>query len=224
MDNGCGRQFTLQVGKGEEAIMLNNTGNSHEDHGNLNEMKMSYLFASFAYGGDNSVQRCAFTITVYPTMQMKEHYNSKQPLFYAMTVFIVFLVTIFSFLIFDSIRRQQHNSILKTAQKQNMIVKSLFPQQIQDQLMQELDNNEKARRGGSKQNNKSGTAGLRSYLNDRVGNECIDIRDGKASKPIADLFPDTTIMFADIVGMYFRLLFKMFFRSSDKHHFLPPLL
>lgn len=56
--------------------------------------------------------------------------------------------------------------------------------------------------------NKSGTAGLRNYLNEGI----IDTgKEGKhslreaeaevgASKPIADLFPETTIIFADIAG------------------------
>jgi class 3 adenylate cyclase len=54
--------------------------------------------------------------------------------------------------------------------------------------------------------NKSGTAGLRRYLNDDIldpnmRNTKKDIEAaGASAKPIADLFPETTIMFADIVG------------------------
>jgi class 3 adenylate cyclase len=54
--------------------------------------------------------------------------------------------------------------------------------------------------------NKSGTAGLRSYLNESImdPNKKNDKNDievaGAGAKPIADLFPETTIMFADIAG------------------------
>jgi class 3 adenylate cyclase len=57
--------------------------------------------------------------------------------------------------------------------------------------------------------NKSGTAGLRSYLNNNalenkksrsMGSENGHDMDYSTSKPIADLFPETTIMFADIAG------------------------
>jgi class 3 adenylate cyclase len=56
--------------------------------------------------------------------------------------------------------------------------------------------------------NKSGTAGLRSYLNDGVmesgkeGKQGLKTTEaeGGTSKPIADLFPETTIIFADIAG------------------------
>jgi class 3 adenylate cyclase len=56
--------------------------------------------------------------------------------------------------------------------------------------------------------NKSGTAGLRKFLNDDAVKSSGDAEtsptaessSSKVNKPIADLFPETTIMFGDIAG------------------------
>ena len=63
-----------------------------------------------------------------------------------------------------------------------------------------MEDEEKAERAKGKWN-KSGTAGLRSYLNEDVVNtQKAEENTGSGTKPIADLFPETTIMFADISG------------------------
>jgi class 3 adenylate cyclase len=75
----------------------------------------------------------------------------------------------------------------------------LLPQKsIQKKLLEGMEDDEKMERGKNKWN-KSGTSGLRSYLNDDAVNNKADEKVA-ATKPIADLFPETTIMFADIVG------------------------
>jgi class 3 adenylate cyclase len=56
---------------------------------------------------------------------------------------------------------------------------------------------------GHKKNNKSGTAHIRRYLMEEATGVQLQKNEsdsGLPSKPIADLFPDTTIMFADIAG------------------------
>jgi class 3 adenylate cyclase len=67
--------------------------------------------------------------------------------------------------------------------------------------MEDIEEEEKIDKVKNKWN-KSGTAGLRSYLNDDVVNHKTDENATCAygTKPIADLFPETTIMFADIAG------------------------
>lgn len=68
--------------------------------------------------------------------------------------------------------------------------------------MEDMEGEEKEK--SKFRSNKSGTAGLRSYLNEglldpRKKDDNKDFEAARA-KPIADLFPETTIMFADIAG------------------------
>lgn len=120
---------------------------------------------------------------------------------YVAIVLSFFAVTCCGFLLFDARVFSRQRQLMETANKQNAIVSSLFPKSIQKQLMEDM-----AAEEANKKSNKSGTAHLRSYLME----EAIDtkhskhineeISSGLMSKPIADLFPETTIMFADIAG------------------------
>jgi hypothetical protein len=85
---------------------------------------------------------------------------------------------------------------MKTAIQSTAIVSSLFPAQIRDRLLEGGSDNKKGSNGvnsamvGSMfQPNKTR---LRTFLNDGESSQ--------SNKPIADLFPHTTVIFADIAG------------------------
>jgi hypothetical protein len=65
-------------------------------------------------------------------------------------------------------------------------VSSLFPSNVRDRLYKDLEDKENRHRAGD----------LRSYLLDGGdGDERMDrINDQYSSKPLADLFPETTVM------------------------------
>ena len=68
---------------------------------------------------------------------------------------------------------------MDTATKSTAIVSSLFPKEVRDRMM--------AEQGAEKK--------MREYVADEE-----HAGGSMDSPPIADLFPDTTIMFADLVG------------------------
>jgi class 3 adenylate cyclase len=110
----------------------------------------------------------------------------------------------------------RQKKLIETATKQNAIVSSLFPKSIQKKLMEDLED------GVHRKNNKSGTANLKRYLHGErdvplssmVGGDADGGAAGLLSKPIADLFPETTIMFADIAGEYVACSSEVFLCSS----------
>ena len=131
-------------------------------------------------------------------MAYEEQYISNDPIIYTLIVIAIFVMTTLAFLAFDCLVTRRQKAIVITARKQNALVASLFPKSIQKKLLEDMDDGDKAEKAKGKWN-KSGTAGLRSFLNeDAVSNK--DDEKGAGSKPIADLFPETTIMFADIAG------------------------
>jgi hypothetical protein len=203
MRNDCGRTFTLQLEYGKDAIMLNNTGDSHTDREDFNDMKVEKPFATFANGDGETMddRLCSFTISVYPTVEMENAYKTNEPVQYAMVVLAVFVITSLAFIFFDCVQQRRQQQIMNTARRQNQLVSSLFPTQIQNQLMEEYEMKE-ALSKREKKYNKSGSAGLRSFLDDRSTHSSGSLHQITSTKPIADLFPETTIMFADIVGTY----------------------
>jgi signal transduction histidine kinase len=87
----------------------------------------------------------------------------------------------------------------KTAKKANKLVASLFPQQVHERVMQQLD----------EENDESSTADVeepddhiatKEQWNNYMAGVSINPKTIKANAPIADLFPAATISFADIVG------------------------
>ena len=91
-----------------------------------------------------------------------------------------------------------------SAKRSNAVVASLFPKKVREQLLKEAEEQiSAAESGGNKNNRKAFLFGavakseLKNFLNEGVSKA-----NGVAfdTKPIADLFPNTTIMFADICG------------------------
>lgn len=99
-------------------------------------------------------------------------------------------------------RRQK--KVMNTAKRTNAIVKSLFPANVRDRMMkdaeEQLDQKLAAKKKGVKTLGAAPKNQLKSFLSDDNKN-----KDGKGvdhdgnitfdSKPIADLFPKTTVMF-----------------------------
>lgn len=68
-------------------------------------------------------------------------------------------------------------------------MQSLFPKEVKDRLLQEKKQRDSAAKP---------LDNLKQFLNDDDGS--MKAEDVYRSKPIADLFPETTVFFADLVG------------------------
>jgi Adenylate and Guanylate cyclase catalytic domain len=144
--------------------------------------------------GEEAVEdtTCHYTISIYPSQEMEDQYLTKNPIWYAMGVVGVFFLTSILFVVFDWFVRKRTQQVMNAALRQNAIVSSLFPKSVQDKMMAEADQNNKL--------SKMGKAGIKSFLVADVEKSETDTNATRKSKPIADLFPETTIMFADIAG------------------------
>jgi hypothetical protein len=87
---------------------------------------------------------------------------------------------------------QRQRLVLHKAEQTNAIVSSLFPKQVRDRMMEEAN-------FATDKNNKS--------LLSRKAANAIQTRNGQSadgeqqlSRPIADLFPEATVLFSDIAG------------------------
>jgi hypothetical protein len=87
---------------------------------------------------------------------------------------------------------------MATATKSHAIVSSLYPSNVRDQLMAEVDTDHNKNRGAK-------NAFLKRDTNNAAAsnpeNGCFATSESIfGSKPIAELYPATTIMFADLTG------------------------
>lgn len=90
------------------------------------------------------------------------------------------------------------------AQKTDAIVSSLFPENVRDRLFKKKEVKSNKKKSKRKKNTfEPAKAKMRNFLCDE--SQCSDEPHGLMDpdlddRPIADLFPETTVMFADIAG------------------------
>lgn len=110
-------------------------------------------------------------------------------------------LNLLQFICYNRLVERRQQIVLQTAERTNAIVTSLFPSQVRVRLMENIE----------EENKKHYFTGTTTKLRTFLDGERIDEDDeghGRANadnfmyktKPIADIFPDTTVMFADIVG------------------------
>jgi hypothetical protein len=188
IDSSCGHTFAFVI-EGRNATFLGE-GYTADAYG-YESVSVSAPFAEFASDS------CIYTLTVYPTSTYEDFYTSNDPIYYMLFIVGVFGLAAASFYTFDCLLRKRQVALVATTTRQHALVSSLFPKSVQKQLLEDMDNDGKW--------NKSGMAGLRNFLKETGGGTDLPEEpskwvEGGKSKPIADLFPDVTIMFADISG------------------------
>ena len=135
-----------------------------------------------SYDKDNIADAdiCNYWVELFPSTKFKEAYESNIAVVATVTVGATFVIVALIFMVYDFLVNKRNQKITDVAVKSNAVVNSLFPAEVRDRLLE--GGNEKSAMG-------------RSSLHDNGTNNGV----GK-SRPIAELYPDVTIMFCDIVG------------------------
>lgn len=162
-----------------------------------------------------------YTLRVYPSDEFEDEYVSFTPILITLSVAMVFVFTAimvsltkcdgafnqcslfcsqcfyFQFIVYDRLVERRQRLVLATAERSNAIVSSLFPTQVRDRLMEDAKlSKQKSQVMGTKTK-------LRTFLDGAVDE---DSENNEAdefmykTRPIAEFFADTTVMFGDIVG------------------------
>eukprot|EP00980_Cylindrotheca_fusiformis_P025769 scaffold14583_cov72-Cylindrotheca_fusiformis.AAC.1 len=119
------------------------------------------------------------TLDLYPTKEFEETFHTNKPTAYTSVVVSIFAFTSLVFLLYDYFVGRRQRKFMDRIVKQDQIVSNVFPTAIRDRLY------ESGQKGGSDQD----------CLLDPLGGGL-----GSGGAPLADLFPETTIMLADITG------------------------
>ena len=194
----CGAEFTYVI-NGPKAIYFGE-GGLHK--AKYESMRKTAQFAEFAsFDGETAENRtvCKYELRVYPTEAIENQFITNQPAIFTSVIVLVFFFTIGFFIVYDYTVQRRQNILLSAAQRTTAIVSSLFPKSIQQRIMQEAEDQAAQDNQGKKRFGLTpGVSQLKEFLTD--GSQMESGPNNLNSKPIADLFPDVTIMFADIVG------------------------
>jgi hypothetical protein len=152
---------------------------------------------TFIGAEDQPPSSCGYTMYIYPSETFEVAYTGgNAPALYCTIVVLIVVGTTLAFLLFDCYTRRKEDAILARAERAHAIIASLFPEAVQDRLLGMAD--ESQSRPANRTLGLAGKAGLKTYLRDSDGLrvESLDLD----TKPIADLWPDTTVCFCDCVG------------------------
>jgi hypothetical protein len=144
---------------------------------------------------------CVHDLHIYPSRKFRESFDTSTPYIYAGIVALAFLVTAILLVVYDIMVNRRERKTIKAAARTQAIVTSLFPKEIAKKLVQEaVEASADSKENAWKKKHHDGKTGLQSMLTENR-----DLANGNrsmlgSSKPLADLFPEATIMFGDIVG------------------------
>jgi len=129
---------------------------------------------------------CFYSFHIYPTQSFEDEFTTNLPFLVTIAVAALFGVVAIAFLVYDFFVSKRNQKIVDTAARSNAIVASVFPATIRDRLLKENEN---------RTGNVNKSRRLKNLMHD--GLMLDDDEDDLAkSEPIADLFPEVTLLFA----------------------------
>jgi Adenylate and Guanylate cyclase catalytic domain len=137
-------------------------------------------------------EHCPFTIYLYPSREYESIYVTNNAIIFSISVVLIFAFVSLVFVVYDANVERRQKVVLNSAEKTSAIVSSLFPSAIRDQMLQARDGNE--------QNAKS-KAAMGRFFHGAYSADMSSIPNADMStKAMANLYPDTTVFFADLAG------------------------
>ncbi|KAL7562526.1 hypothetical protein ACA910_008233 [Epithemia clementina (nom. ined.)] len=194
LENSRNQSFTY-IMNGTSAIYLG-PGDQHDQKYDYMMRQLDFAWPS---GLPESVgsQVAFYRYRFYPTGELSDRYRTSLPVVMAVVVAAIFLAVALTFFMYDRFVRSRNVKVVNAAVRSNRIVSSLFPSNVRDRLLAEQEENEKI---------EAEQQGTQTRLKKFLATDSPTSRDMETenimfkTQPIADLFPETTIMFADIAG------------------------
>lgn len=195
LENSCGEgNYTYSV-LGTQATFYG-VGDLHDPHfeGQVITQNLTHLQGISMDGG-----ACGFTLRVYPTYSLQEMYTTDQATVFTTIMALAFALTALFFLFYVRIVQRRQAEIMAAAARTNAIVTSLFPSNVRDRIMRDAEQ--------AAALNKPETVPFIPGVGEAQSRKLKTFLDGDENKPdhetqlvmfktkpIADLFPETTVM------------------------------
>jgi hypothetical protein len=180
----------------------------------------------FEYDGNHTIH---YRIHVYPSQFFKENFVNHEPILLALAVAAIFVFTSSIFFIYDRMVEKRQNYTREAAVLANKVVNSQFPAIVRDRLFENIKRT-KGNRNQAKLSMNDNIQGKEHKTSSETRSSLTMIKRAQPHRsristflskhstihqaehiknnyncnevdhPIADLFPHTSVLFADIVG------------------------
>ncbi|GKY99152.1 hypothetical protein MPSEU_000870700 [Mayamaea pseudoterrestris] len=196
LQNNCAEQYTYIL-NGNKATFLG-VGDLHDPNFD-DTAKRIPLYEYINPTITSKVSgHCEYQFITYSSLEYSESVKSNLPATVVISVVVIFAFVALTFVLYDCFVQRRNNIVLDAATKSHAILSSLFPSNVRDRLYAE-----KAQ-SATPINAKGGVPStLKSMLSsDQIGGAAGEAHAdmGYKGKPIADLFTESTVLFADISG------------------------
>jgi hypothetical protein len=88
---------------------------------------------------DLNTQYVRYNLTVYPSADMEAQFVNNDPIVYAVLVALIFVFTTVVFLLFNWLVERRQSIVLDKAVKSTAVVRSLFPENVQQRIYDETE-------------------------------------------------------------------------------------
>jgi Adenylate and Guanylate cyclase catalytic domain len=200
--NPCTDSFTYKI-HGPD-VKYFGVGDHHEPHygkhgvqKTLHELEASALHHSAYTGPPIDEAYCPITVHLYPSREMLETFEVHNPYLCSGVVILIFAFVSIVFIFYDLKVHRRQVLVMDTAIRSAAIVSSLFPAEVRDRLHPPAN----ARKPAGAPETAKGK--LHTFLHDtqKSANAGMESKINiLGSMPIAELYPKTTVLFADISG------------------------
>ena len=218
LENTCGEAVTYFVegkhvtylGEGD----LQNTG--HENYEKTSSLKgiedqwrarfdqtrVTGVFLDRYFSSDRLDETCRYSIRVYPSDEFATQFYTMRPAIYSASVALVFLLCVLMVYLYNFLVDRRQSKVMNQAVEARNIVDSMFPSAFRDRLFR------------NRRQEEDGTGffamvappkiRLTTLLNDDSNGSTSITRSTnpllRLEEPIAEMFSNTTVIFADIAG------------------------
>jgi Adenylate and Guanylate cyclase catalytic domain len=191
VDNECTDSFTYQI-NGPNVTYLGVLDKHNKDYdllgvsSNIPDLDDFVFHKSDYSGAPLDTNLCPYSIRLYPSDDMKAALTTNKALIFMIVTLASFAALAVIFAAYDFKVERRQKKVMSSAVRSSEIVSSLFPSSVQDQLYPTLVSSDQHQRN------------LRNWpmqvgQGDQVSAQLV-------GGPIAKLYPETTVMFADIKG------------------------
>ena len=197
----CNLPFTYQInGPNVKYLGVLDNHDSKYDH-LLIESKIvdlnSFALRSRVYTGAPINQNiCPYTVRIYPSDVMKSQFTSQNGLIALISLLLIFAFTSLVFLVYDCSVERRQGQVLESAIRSSGIVDSLFPSTVRNQLYDAQAQKQKYRKEAVSVH--AGEPHFSAIDENATNNSSSLLSQVLNQGSIAQVYPDTTVIFADI--------------------------
>ncbi|GAX23164.1 hypothetical protein FisN_33Lh057 [Fistulifera solaris] len=198
LKNSCNQSFTYTVeGKSVNYVGIGDMHDACYDH---METIIPFYQVTDDFTEDELTAvkgHCLYYLHVYPSKEFENRYSSSNAVQTTTMLVFAFIFMITAFLMFDTFVIRRNHKLLIAMTRTNAIVSSMFPSNVRDRIFAQAKNESEEKKA------LNGKSRLKTFLSSgNDDNEMDDENDEYMykTKPIADLFPETTVLFADLAG------------------------